>query len=155
MTNPTTNATNVAAKKEIKKSNKVAKATNELIALTLKEAKLADFASLTMAQAKEVNAMLIKKEKHYLPKTITPREEKTYRSSNRAKIVQACKKVIKGKFEGDAKDLHTFRMFLLAKYNIDAKAIDCKTFDFASIYSNAEAKADVKIICEAMQKAKA
>lgn len=155
MTTSKVNASILEAKKDSKeiilKAN-VLEANSKLLA---KECKLSEFANLSFKDCLSVNALMTKKEKHYLPKGIALKDEKTYRSSNRSKIVIACKKVIKGKYEGTIEDMKAFANFVLAKYGINVKAIDLANFDFASIYSNKEAIEDVRIIVKAIQSQKA
>ena len=136
--------------KEVKKSDskkvelkkEVLKANNELIAFsTLQRKSLSDYLNLSLTECKQINALLIKKEKHYLPKGTNDKEAKTYRSANRKQIEKLESFFIKGEFQNNEKSLNhvkALRKFILCHYNIDLKAIDLKSFDKSLIYSNAK-----------------
>jgi hypothetical protein len=144
-----------SAKSKVEIKSNVLQANQKLIAYTLiKERKNAnEYLDLSIIECKQINALLIKKEKHYLPKTISKLEEKTYRTFNRNQFKKLDSLFLKGAFqksESNIKYLQALRKFTIAHYNIDLKAIDIKTFDFKSIYSNESAMSNLKNVIHLM-----
>ena len=140
-------------KVELKKD--VLQANSKLIAFTtVKERKqINNYFELSLTECKQINALLVKKEKHYLPKTITEKEQKTYRSFNRKQFEKIEKFIIKGAFQKSDESIkfcQSLRKFVIAHYNIDLKAIDAKTFDFSDIYSNKKHMDNLKSIIHLM-----
>lgn len=143
------------SKKSINLKKDVLKANIQLIAFTtIKERKSAkEYLDLSLTECKQINALLIKKEKHYLPKGISEKEQKTYRSFNRSQFEKLDKFFLKGTFnksEESIKYIQALRKFTLSHYNIDLKLIDAKTFDFSTIYSNKKHMDNLKNVLHLM-----